>query len=170
MGVYGVTAYAAYKHAPYQYPLQPGLSAAAGIYNVSSFQLNGEDLPYSLTDSSGWKDVVFEKWATLSVRSNRTFTPDLSNTEEIYEHDAERNFESAGNAGRQFYSYVNDSAKQVLYLQNKNLHYQYDRLILHYERPDSNTIILYNDSLHVVLNKLDKKYPLIIGRRKPLKL
>jgi len=170
VGVYGVTAFAAYKKAPYQYPVQAGLPAAAGIYNVNEFTINGTALPYSLTDSIRWKDVVFEKWATLSVRSNRTFTPDLSNTEEIYSNDAERNFESAGNASRQFYAYVNDTAKHILYLQNKNKHYKEDRLILHYERPDSSTIVLYNDSLHVVLHKLDKKYPLIIGRRKPLKL
>lgn len=170
VGVYGITAYASFKNSTYQYPSQPGLPAAAGIYNVDEFKLSGVALPYSLTDSIRWRDVVFEKWATLSVRSNRTFTPDAANTEEIYENDADRNFESSGNAGRQFYTYVNDTVKHVLYLQNKNKHYREDRLILHYERPDSNTIILFNDSLHIVLNKLNKKYPLIIGRRKPLKL
>ncbi|WP_343669131.1 DoxX family protein [Chitinophaga sp.] len=166
VGVYGITA----NKTPYQYPLQAGLSGAAGIYNVDAFKYKGATLPYSLTDSIRWKDVVFENWATLSVSSNQTFAPDLSNTEEIYDNDADRNFESSGNAGRRFYTYVNDTAKHILYLQNKNNHYKDDRLLLHYERPDSNTIILYNDSLHVVLSKLNKKYPLIIGRRKPLKL
>lgn len=155
---------------PYQYPEQPGLTAAAGIYDVREFNYRGQVLPYSLTDTVRWKDVVFEKWATISVRSNKTITPDLTNTEEIYNTDTDRNYELSGNISRQFYAYVIDSAKHVLYLQNKNKHYKDDRLELHYERPDSNTIVLYNDSLHVTLNKQDRKYPLIIGRRKPLKL
>lgn len=69
---YGYQTYAGHQKGSYQYPQQPGLAQAAGMYNVSRFKVNGKELPYSKTDSLRWKDVVFEKWATLSVRSNST--------------------------------------------------------------------------------------------------
>lgn len=175
VGLYGYKTYAGYKDKGYQYPKTPGLTHAAGIYNVTEFRINNQELPYSLTDTIRWKDVVFEPWATLSIRSNRYVRPDLSNTEEIYTDDTSRNYELAGSQSRHYYSYGFDEAEHVLYLQNKNKHYQQEKLVLHYTRPDSSRIILTgvnekHDSVYVVLDKIDKKYPLIEGRRKPLKL
>ncbi|TWW01877.1 DoxX family protein [Chitinophaga pinensis] len=175
VGLYGYKTYASYKQLGYQYPHTPGLTAAAGIYNVTEFRINHQTIPYSLTDTVRWKDVVFEPWATLSVRSNRYVHPDLANTEEIFVNDPDRNYELAGSVSRHYYSYHIDEAKQVLLLQNKNKYHQQEQLELHYTRPDSSRIILSGinekkDSVYVVLDKVNKKYPLIEGRRKPLKL
>jgi hypothetical protein len=168
--LYGVKTYAGYREGSYQFPTTKGLPKAAGIYNVREFKLRGEEHPYSLTDSLRWQDVVFEHWGTLSVRSLAYVQPDLTNTEEIYSNEHERNYELEGSISRQYYEYTIDSARHTLYLQNKNPHYKTDQLILHYERLDSATIVLSNDSLYVVLDRLNKKYPLIEGRRKPLNL
>lgn len=175
VGLYGYKTYASYKDKGYQYPKTPGLAEAAGIYNVAEFRINGQELPYSLTDTVRWKDVVFEKWATLSIRSNRYVHPDMTNTEEVYTTDPERNYELAGAVSRHYYSYNIDESKHVLLLQNKNKYHQDEQLVLQYTRPDSSRIILSgtnekNDSLYVVLDRINKKYPLIEGRRKPLKL
>lgn len=175
VGLYGYKTYASYRTSGYQYPKTPGLEHAAGIYNVSTFRINNQEIPYSLTDSVRWKDVVFERWATLSIRSNRYVHPDLANTEEIYTNDADKNYELAGSVGRHYYSYGIDTGRQIIFLQNKNRHHQREKLVLHYIRPDSSRIILSGtnekqDSVYVVLDKIDKKYPLIEGRRKPLKL
>lgn len=175
VGLYGYKTYASYKHNGYQYPQTPGLTDAAGIYNVTEFRINNQELPYSLTDSVRWKDVVFEQWATLSIRSNRYVHPDLSNTEEIYAADPDRNYELAGAVSRHYFTYGIDASRQVLFLQNKNKYHQQEQLVLHYTRPDSSRIILSGtnekkDSVYVVLDRINKKYPLIEGRRKPLKL
>jgi hypothetical protein len=173
--LYGLKTYSGYKTDPYQFPKTKGLASASGIYNVSEFRINDKVLPYSVTDPVRWKDVVFEKWATISIRSNRPVIIDSANYEQIVERDEDRDYELAGSAGRHYYSYKADTVHHVLSLENKNHHYKGERLSLAYSRPDSNTIILNGidqnrNKLYVVLNKIDKKYPLTLGRRGVLKL
>lgn len=175
VGLYGYQAYVSYRHNGYQYPQAPGLANATGIYDVTEFRFNKAVLPYSVTDTVRWKDVVFEQWATISIRSDRYVHPDLSDTEEIYTTDKDRNYELAGSVSRHYYSYGIDENRQVLFLQNKNKYHQEETLVLHYTRPDSTRIVLSGvnekqDSVYVVLDRRDKKYPLIEGRRHPLKL
>lgn len=172
---YGFKTYSGYRHDSYHFPKTAGLAKASGIYNVSEFRINNRVLPYSATDSIRWKDVVFEKWATLSVRSNRQVIIDSANYEQTFQKDKDRNYEIAGTAGRHYYTYTTDTLKYLLSLENKNPHYKGEKLELKYSRPDTATIILtgidqHKDSIYVVLNKLNKKYPLTLGRRKVLKL
>lgn len=172
---YGFKTYLGFHHDPYQFPRGQGLANTAGIYNVSEFRINGRVLPYAAADSIRWKDVVFEKWATISVRSDRKVIVDSANYEQVFKNDKDRDYELAGTAGRHYYSYTIDSASRVLRLDNKNPHYKGERLRLNYIRPDSTTVILSgtnqdHDSIYVVLNKIDKKYPLKLSRRKALKL
>lgn len=173
--LYGFKTYSGYRHDPYQFPKTPGLAQASGIYNVSEFRINNKVLPYSATDPVRWKDVVFEKWATISVRSNRPVIIDSANYEQVYQKDQDRNYELVGSAGRHYYSYTADTLNHVLSLANKNPHYRGEKLELKFTRPDSATIIFsgidqHRDSIYVVLNKLNKKYPLTLGRRRVLKL
>lgn len=161
--IYGYQSYALFRHDNYQYPASRGLTNAEGLYNVSEFRINDTIFPYSLTDSIRWQNVVFEKWATISIRSNRPVKPDTVNTEEIYLEDEYRNYESTGSAGRHFYRYSVDSINHVLHLWNKNRNYKDEQLTLHYSRPDSNRITLSGlnetgDSVHVVLDRLKKVY------------
>ena len=173
--LYGFETYSGFHRDPYQFPRKKGLAGAAGIYNVSEFRINGRVLPYAATDSIRWKDVVFEKWATISVRSDRKVNVDSSNYEQLFKNDKDRDYELAGTAGRHYYNYAIDAVNHVLLLDNKNPHYKGERLRLNYTRPDSVTIVLSGidqraDSIYVVLNKIDKKYPLKLSRRKALKL
>ena len=173
--LYGFKTYSGLHHNPYQFPTTPGLAKASGIYNVSEFRINGKVLPYSATDSVRWKDVVFEKWATISVRSNRPVLIDSANYEQVFEKDQDRDYELTGATGRHYYSYTQDTVSHTLLLDNKNSHYKGEKLSLKYTRPDTSTIILSGidrnkDSIYVVLNKINKKYPLLLGRRKVLKL
>ncbi|WP_406825220.1 DoxX family protein [Pedobacter sp. KACC 23697] len=173
--LYGFKTYSGFHHDPYQFPRTKGLAKAAGIYNVSEFRINGRVLPYAVADSVRWKDVVFEKWATISVRSDRKVIVDSANYEQVFKNDKDRDYELAGTAGRHYYSYTIDSVNHVLLLDNKNPHYKGEQLRLSYSRPDSATVILsgtnqHRDSIYVVLNKIDKKYPLKLSRRKALKL
>ena len=173
--VYAFKTYKGYRQDPYQFPTTAGLAGSAGIYNVSEFKLNNKAYPYSATDPVRWKDVVFEKWATISIRSNRPVILDSTNYEQISYKDDERNYEFAGSGGRHYYSFIADTVNHLLRLQNKNKHYGNDRLVLHYIKPDSKTIILSGvsqgrDSLYAVLNRIDKKYPIKLGRRGRLKL
>ncbi|WP_298735802.1 DoxX family protein [uncultured Chitinophaga sp.] len=177
--LYGAQAYAAAHHDPYHYPGTAGLSKASGIYNVREFRINNQVLPYSDTDSIRWQDVVFEKWNTLSVRSNRPVVLDSTNTDHIYTEDQDRTFELEGVAARHYYSYQADTTRQLLTLQNRNKHHREEQWLLHYERPNDSTIILSganqrNDSVYVVLDRINKKYLLEEvaekGRRRPIKL
>lgn len=173
--IYGIKAYSGYKNDPYQFPAKPGLTDASGIYNVSTFRVNGKVLPYSQTDSVRWKDVVFEKWATLSIRSNRPVAIDDTNFEKIQKQDFDRNYELAGITSRHYYSYDANPADSTILLKNKNRNYPGETLKFKISRPDSTTVVLSgtdqkNDSLYVVLEKIQKRYPLYLGRRNPLTL
>lgn len=159
--VYGTKTYAGYHTNPYQYPTKPGIAGAAGVYNVAEFVINGDTLAYSPLDPVRWKDVVFENWATLSIRSSRPLVLDSTNTEQIHFDEAKRNFEFAGSGGRHYYGYEHDPVGKTLKLTNKVN--AADQLALHYTRPDSTTILLSGisngrDSLQVVLKKINKKY------------
>jgi hypothetical protein len=177
--VYGFTVKTGAERDPYKVPVSGALQGSEGVYNVSEFNLNNDSIPYSKTDPLRWQDVVFEKWGTISIRSSRVVIIDSTNTEQFGKADDEKTYELEGTGGRHYYSYTIDSARNVLVLKNKNRHYKDEQLLLHYARPDSNTIILSGymnaqDSVFVVLNKIKKKYLLKEvarqGRQKPLKL
>ena len=179
VGFYGYKTYAGYQEGSYQFPQKPGLANASGLYNVSEFRINGRELPYSATDSVRWQDVVFEKWATISIRSNRPITLDRTNVEFIHVNDSDRNYEFSGSAGRQYYRYDADEPNQRLTLQNRNPNHATETLQLQINRPNPGTIVLSGvdqnrDSIYAVLQKIDKKYLLDearkTGRRGALKL
>lgn len=176
---YGAEAKAALQNDPYQFPNNKGLPDAAGLYNVKEFTINNQVLPYSATDPIRWKDVVFEKWATVSIRSNKPVIADSSNVEHIYQANQLRNYEYLGTTGRHYYTYTINKATQTLELQNRNPHHSQESLSLQFTRPDSSTVILKGvnesrDSIHVVLEKRQKKYLFEevkkVGRRGSLQL
>jgi hypothetical protein len=176
--LYGYKTYAAYHHDIYQYPQAKGLAGFVGLYNVSDFRLNNKPLPYSQTDSTRWNDVVFEKWATISIGSVKKYKVNTASTEEISVNDQQRNYEVNGTSGRAYYSYVADTVKQELRLKNKNSNYAADQFTLHYTKPENGKIILTGishnrDSVYVQLDRINKKYLLqeaTQGRNKALKL
>lgn len=153
-----------YKHDPYQIPLSKGLSGVSGIYDVNLFIINHDTIPYSKTDSIRWQDVVFEKWATLSIRTNMPVIIDSSNVEKLgAKEDINRTYEAEGTNERSYYAYKADTVNHVLTLLNKNPHYKNDSLVLNYQHPDSSQLVLsgvdqYRDTVYVVLNRIDKKY------------
>lgn len=79
-------------------------------------------------------------------------------------------WEVGGMAGeRRYFFYKADTEKQLLYLQNKNKNHEDEKQVLHYTRPTADRIILegtneFNDSIYVVLDRSNKKYPLVEGR------
>lgn len=164
-----------YSNDPYKIPKTPGLTGAYGVYNVKEFVLNNDTIPYSKTDPYRWQDVIFENWSTMTVKSNRPVKIDFSSGEVAAEKDIDRNYELAGFAGRHYYFYDADTIHQTLAFQNKNIHHRSEKLQLHYSRPNDSTIVLNginenNDSLHVTLIKIHKKYMMFEGRRKPVKI
>lgn len=178
VGLYGFATSRGVQTDPYQFPKEPGLADAAGVYDVSEFRINNQVLPYSATDPVRWKDVVFEKWATISIRSNRPVELAHSLVEQVAARDNERIYELSGTAGRHYYGYTVDRAHNKLLLENKNPNYTGEQLRFHFVRTAKDQIVLdgvneNRDSLHVVLNRIPKKYLLIEaekGRSKPIKL
>jgi len=173
--VFAYKAYDNYVNDPYKIPHTPGLDKAYGFYQVKEFVLNKDTIPYSKTDPDRWQDVIFEKWSTLTIKVNRPVKIDLSSAEGYHEKDIDRNYELAGFAGRHYFYYEADTVKQTLSLQNKNKNHRDERLQLKYERPNDSTILLSGtnekrDSIHVVLAKINKKYMMFEGRRKPVKI
>jgi len=171
----GFSTYANYDHAPYKLPQAPGLKGAYGYYNVREFKLNGKTLPYSRTDSDRWQNVVFEKWATISIKVARPIKVDLSNGDEYHTEDIDRDFESAGVGGRSYYAYSADTLNKTLALTNKNKNYRTEKYSLNYNRLNDSTIVIKGinekrDSVYAVLDRIKDKHLLFVGRRKPLKL
>ena len=163
---YASLAYSSYKHDRWPYPGKPGLAKAAGFYNVSHFVIDGQELPYSLTDTVRWQNVVLEAWNTLSIRSVQHVRPNL-NGPEINE---QTDLENEGNGGRRFYSY--SVSGEEIFLVNKNE--RSDSIAFRLQRPDANTILLdatnyHGHTLHVQLDVQEKTYLLHLGRRKPVR-
>lgn len=168
-------AYDSWTEGPYKLPQTPGLDQAFGYYNVKEFVLNGDTIPYSKHDPDRWQDVIFEKWATLSINLNRSVKVDKTSGDKLQALDIDRNYELAGFSGRHYYHYEIDTLSQELRLQNKNRHHRDEKLTLSYSRPNNATILLQginddHDSIQVVLEKVEKSYMLYEGRRKASKL
>lgn len=168
--------YANYTSGPYKYPTTPGLKSTYGFYDVKEFRLNGQEIPYTTTDSNRWQNVVFEKWATISIKIAKPLKLDASTGDVYTDKDIERNFESAGVGGRRYYAYQADTLTKTISLQNKNKHYTGEKYQLTYSQLNDSTIIVKGlnerkDSVYAVLNRQDdQRHLLLIGRRKPLKL
>ena len=161
--IYGLETRNGYRNDPYQFPTSQKLPGVGGIYNVTEFRIGHDSLAYSKTDPLRWQDIVFENWATLSIRSNRPVVLDSTNVERPGLTSNARTYELEGAAGRHYYSYVADTVNHLLTLQNKNPHYPDEKWVLHYERPADKRIVLsgidtMNDSVYVVLDRIDKKY------------
>lgn len=176
---YGYKTKAGASGGGYHFPSQAGLSQLTGVYNVKTFKLNNQEIPYSKTDSVRWQDVIFEKWNTISIKSNREVNIENLPTEEIFSKDSQRIYELAGTQGRHFYSYQKDPSSNILQLTNRNAHYQNDVLTIHYQVLNDSTVVLsgidaHQDSVYAVLEKLNKKYLINeakkVGRRSVLKL
>ncbi len=177
--LYGFKTRNGYRTDSYQYPASKGLDGVRGLYNVSVFRKGKDALAYSTTDSIRWRDIVFENWGTLSIRSNRPVVLDSINVERPGLVDNDRDYELQGTAGRHYYRYDTDTVRHLLILHNKNPHYKDEQLVLQYERPSASRIILSgvdqdHDSVYAVLDRLDKKYLLEeaakAGRQKGIKL
>jgi hypothetical protein len=80
-------------------------------------------------------------------------------------------WEVGGMSGeRRYFFYKADTVNHILYLQNKNKSHADETQVLHYSRPIADRIILrgineFKDSIYVVLDRSDKKYPLVEGRQ-----
>lgn len=173
--LFAYKSYDSFANDPYKVPKTPGLSNAYGIYNVKQFSINGDTLAYSKTDPNRWQDVIFEKWSTLTIKSNKPVKIDFSSGEVAAEKDIDRNYELAGFAGRHYFYYDSDTIQHTLSLQNKNKNSRNEKMFLHYDRPNDSTIVLKginenSDSVYVLLTKVDKKYMMYEGRRKQVKI
>ncbi len=172
---YGYKTYSSFRDDPYLIPKTAGLKGSYGYYNVRQFVANKDTLAYSLTNPRRWQDVVFEQWATLSIKSARPVKIDITNGDALQEKDIDRTYESAGVAGRHYYHYDADTVEQTLSLQNKNPNHRNEKIFLKYQWQNDSTLVLtgvdYNkDSIHVILDRINKKYMMFEGRRKPIKL
>lgn len=190
--LFGILRYDVHYHVgQLKEPITPGLKNAAGYYNVTEFKLNGKDIPYSPLDSVRWQSVAFEKWSTLVYKVNKAFPISLANGTPNPK-DVDRSYELAGIAGgRRFLYYKADLKKNVLLLQDKykpggnedadasatikkkkkGKGKEAKPLVWHFERPSDSRIILsglneHKDSIYVVLDRVQKNYPINIDRSK----
>lgn len=175
IAVFSVQAYLSWKNSDYPFPDEKGLRDAAGVYDVKDFVWKGDTLAYSLADSIRWKDVVFEKWNTISIRGNRPVKVDSLRPHIAFNR--ERNYEYLGNAGREFFGYTvrkgGDGLPERITLTGKVEQEHTFSFVV--RRPDKRTLLLdgtdhRGDSLHVRLEKTTKRYLLHEGRRRPVRI
>lgn len=167
------SAFSANKNSNWPFPKKKGFTYREGLYNVSSFIVNGDSISYSITNPLRWQNVVFEKWNTLSIKSSQSDASNQRFPDQILATGNPSEYEQAGNGGRKFYSYAVDTVHRLLIIHNKNSALENYRF--RYGLPDDSTITLSGvsakpDSLRIVLNRIDKKYLLLEGHRKPVKV
>lgn len=175
IAVFSVQAYLSWKNSDYPFPDEGGLEGAAGVYNVKEFVWKGDTIPYSLKDTLRWKDVVFEKWNTISIRGNHPVKVDSLKPRIAFNR--ERNYEYLGNGGREFFGYSLNKGKdkQPTHIKLIGKVSQGHTFSFAVNRPDKATLLLegtnhLGDSLHVRLEKVNKRYLLHEGRRKPIRI
>lgn len=164
-----------WSRSPYKYPEGSGLEGTYGYYNVTTFKVNGLEIPYSRTDSIRWQNVVFESWPTISIASAKPIILDNSVPNDYRKYNYERNFESAGVGGRRYFHYEINDTQKILHLVNKNSNHKDEKFELHYEFIGDSVINLYGSDeqgrqIEAVLQRVNRKYMLLEGRRKPVKL
>lgn len=188
--LYGVLRYDIHYNQGYlKDPITPGLANAAGVYHVTTFKLNGKELPYSPVDAIRWQQVILEKWSTLVYKVYKPFTISLPNGDP-QPKDVDRTYELAGIAGgRRFLYYKADTVKGLLFLQDKARKISWEdrskkkkdtkadepQLVWRYTREGGDRIILsgYNDtkdSIYAVLDRIKVQYPLQSKRSEYTKL
>lgn len=150
------------------YPGEPGLRGAEGFYNVKEYRINGNDLPYSLLDSSRWQNVVFEKWNSISIRKGISAPLDISIPQ--ISVDEQRPYEWQGNGGRYYYRYTIDDKLQRIRLEDTG---SKEIQEFQYVFTDNNTIRLSGTGntgrIDILLEKQSVKQLLTEGRRDPKK-
>lgn len=114
--IYGFSAHGSAARGGYHFTHLKGIKGLKGLYTVISFKLNGQDRPYSLTDSLRWQDVVFEQWASVSIKINGNGRVFNDNVESVPAGSSESLFEPAGTKGRLYYNFKADTLKHTLSL------------------------------------------------------
>lgn len=170
-----VLTFISWKDTNYPFPKTKGIADIKGVYNVKEFKYKGKTLPYSITDSLRWQNVVFEEWNTISIRNNSPVKIDSLKPRIVFQEDSKRNYEQLGNSGRHFFSYEHSEKKDKYNLKlidksDAKLKYTFSL-----EKLNKNELLLKGidvkgDSLSITLGRLPKKYLLQEGRRKPIKI
>lgn len=110
-----------FKYDPYKQPATAGLKQLRGNYHVTTFKINGLEIPYNPQDTVRWQEATFENWTTLTFKVNHPVIIDPSNGGGSPMKDIQRTFEITGVAGGQrAFHYYADTVDKVLYLEDKN--------------------------------------------------
>jgi hypothetical protein len=144
------------------YPEQNGINGITGKFFVKDFILNGDTISYSDSNKNRWKDVVFEKWNTLSIRINDSIKVEEQHSSFWQRQDSLKDYEYTLVGDRLYYTVQLDSSKSIVTLKNRNTKYT-DSYKFQFIQPDSSSILLSGknergDSLEVFLVNADKKY------------
>jgi len=170
-----VLTFVSWKDTNYPFPKAKGIADIKGVYNVKEFNYKGKILPYSITDSLRWQNVVFEEWNTISIRNNIPVKIDSLKPRIVFQEDAKRNYEQLGNSGRHFFSYEHNEKKGKYSLKLVDKSDTKLKYTFSLEKRNKNELLLKGidvkgDSLNITLQSLPKKYLLQEGRRKPIKI
>src|SRR5690606_25642827 len=169
-----VKSYSGYVNDPYLIPQEEGLKDTYGYYNVREFIFNNDTIPYSQDDPNRWQNVVFEKWATISIKIARPVQVDDDLYRRLATEKDARRYESAGVGDRHYFSYTADSITHTLQLQNKNKYHEGEKYTLNYSRSGESIVLsgvdTQGNTIRATLDKINRKYMLIEGRRRQLKL
>lgn len=116
-----------------------------GVYEVKTFVLNRDTIPFSYNNKLRWKDVIFDNNTGGSIGSTDTLF------KQRY--------------GRGYFNFTIDSVKQNLDIIKRTVDFKTFSLgSLHFDLPDSNTVILSGllrkDSVYAVLIKTNRHFQL----------
>lgn len=161
--IYGFSSQQSSTSSGYQFPNEKGQSAFAGYYVVERFVQNDSLYDWNPSDSIRWRDVVFEKWPTISIRTNLAQQVYNSSGENFESAAINRLYELDGSGGRKYYHYQYDSTAGKLFMVNKNPAYPSDSLVLLVNNPVPGSLILTGkdaggNSIEVHLKTKERKY------------
>lgn len=113
-----------------------------GIYAVTVFNVNNQNVPLAYTDSLSWRDVIFEDGLGSVKTTDTSFRQRYK---------------------RGYFYYKADSATRSLQFR-KQAADSLAFITLNYSTPDENTILLWgkqrNDSLHITLKRTNRHFQL----------
>lgn len=147
--------YLGYEEKPYTH-----IALAPGYYLVKGFKKNGVEIPFSPRDSVRWQNLVVEQDNIVSIKQASPI--------KLLADNQYRGLENFTTAGRHYFGYRANAPEQfVLYsLADRDKAPQYNLSI---KKTGRGTVVLTGtcgtDRLEIVLEKTDKKYPLLEGKK-----
>lgn len=162
IGFYGIKVYQGYNNQLGRFPESNPDAILTGVFDVETFILDGDTIPFGFSHEDRWEKVIFEKWNSIGIKAPKFEPHSHSGLERFPVNNSDRTFEAEGIQGWGIYSYTSGGPNN-LQLSPKSENKQIIPMEWVIEDFENGKILVKtndenNKPITAVLSVLDKKY------------